>query len=219
MMRKAWWMVGLAFLSAGAWGAEVGLVTAVSGNVKLQEDKAAASELKSFVKLRAGDRLTMEGAARLQMVYFEGGRQETRGGGGRPEAGRAGGSATKGGRPPEVKKLPAILVKQLSKTPSPDGNVKAGMVRMRSMPSGGTLESVEKNYADLRKAGRPRRPQPGVVPAGELFRAARIRQGRNAAAATGRKVARRPGGQGTGLALQARHRQCEDGGEEIAGIA
>jgi len=50
-----------------------------------------------------------------------------------------------------VKTLPAILVKQLSKTPSPDGNVKAGMIRMRSMPSGGTLESLERNYADLRK--------------------------------------------------------------------
>lgn len=155
MMRKAWWMVGLVFLSAGAWGAEVGLVTAVSGNVKLQEDKAAASELKSFVKLRAGDRLTMEGAARLQMVYFEGGRQETWRGAGQLEVGSGASKAIKGDLQPEVKKLPAILVKQLSKTPSPDGNVKAGMVRMRSMPSGGTLESVEKNYADLRKQADP----------------------------------------------------------------
>ena len=141
----------LALVSAGAWGAEVGLVTAVSGNVKLQEDKAAASELKSFVKLRAGDRLTMEGAARLQMVYFEGGRQETWQGAGQLEVGGSASKPVKGDLKPEVKTLPAILVKQLSKTPSPDGNVKAGMVRMRSMPSGGTLESVEKNYADLRK--------------------------------------------------------------------
>jgi len=151
MMHKAWWMVGLAFVSAGAWGAEVGLVTAVSGNVRLQEDKAAASELKSFVKLRAGDRLTMEGAARLQMVYFEGGRQETWRGAGQLEVGSGQSKVVSGSLQPEVKTLPAILVKQLSKTPSPDGNVKAGMVRMRSMPSGGTLASVEKNYADLRK--------------------------------------------------------------------
>jgi len=151
MMHKAWWIAGIAFVSAAAWGAEVGLVTAVSGNVKLQEDKAAASELKSFVKLRAGDRLTMEGAARLQMVYFEGGRQETWQGAGQLEVGSGASKTVKGGMQPEVKTLPAILVKQLSKTPSPDGNVKAGMVRMRSMPSGGTLESVEKNYADLRK--------------------------------------------------------------------
>lgn len=150
-MRKAWWMVGIAFLSAAAWGAEVGLVTAVSGNVRLQEEKAAASELKSFVKLRAGDRLSMEGASRLQMVYFEGGRQETWQGAGQLEVGSGQSKVVTGSLQPEVKTLPAILVKQLSKTPSPDGNVKAGMVRMRSMPSGGTLESVEKNYADLRK--------------------------------------------------------------------
>jgi hypothetical protein len=151
MMRKAWWMVGIAFVSAGAWSAEVGLVTAVSGNVKLQEEKAAASELKSFVKVRSGDRLSMEGASRLQVVYFEGGRQETWQGTGQLEIGSGASKVVKGGLQPEVKTLPAILVKQLSKTPSADGNVKAGMVRMRSMPSGGTLESVEKNYADLRK--------------------------------------------------------------------
>ncbi len=152
MMRKAWWgVVWMGLLSAGAWGAEVGLVTAVSGNVKLQEEKAAASELKAFVKLRAGDRLTMEGASRLQMVYFEGGRQETWQGAGQLEVGSGASKAVKGGLQPEVRTLPAILVKQLSKTPSPDGNVKAGMVRLRSMPSGGTLESIERNYADMRK--------------------------------------------------------------------
>lgn len=150
-MRKAGWMACLAFISVAAWGAEVGLVTSVSGSIKLQEEKAAASELKSFVKLRTGDRLSMEGASRLQMVYFEGGRQETWQGAGQLEVGSGQSKVVTGSLQPEVKTLPAILVKQLSKTPSPDGNVKAGMVRMRSMPSGGTLESVEKNYADLRK--------------------------------------------------------------------
>jgi hypothetical protein len=157
MMRKAAWMaawvVSIAFVSAGAWGAEVGLVTAVSGKVSLQaeKEKAAAAALKSFVKLRAGDRLTLEDGSRLQLVYFDGGRQETWQGAGQLEVGTAASAALKGGLKPAVKTLPAILVKQLSKTPSPDGNVKAGMIRMRSMPSGGTLESLEKNYADLRK--------------------------------------------------------------------
>lgn len=151
MMRRAWWMVWIAFVSAGAWSAEVGLVTAVSGSVRLQEEKAAESALKSFVKLRAGDWLTLEGGARLQMVYFDGGRQETWQGAGQLEVGTVASTSIKGGLQPEVKTLPAILVRQLPKTPSPDGNIKAGMIRMRSMPSGGTLESIEKNYADLRK--------------------------------------------------------------------
>lgn len=149
-MHRAWCWFALLFMSAAAWGAEVGLVTSLTGRVLLQEEKAA-SELKSFVKLRAGDRLTLEGAARLQVVYFDGGRQETWQGAGQLEVGTVASTAVKGGLQPEVKTLPAILVKQLSKTPSADGGVKAGMVRMRSMPTGGTLESLERNYAELRK--------------------------------------------------------------------
>jgi len=137
-------------MSAAAWGAEVALVTSLAGRVLLQEEKAA-SELKPFVKLRAGDRLTLEGAARLQVVYFDGGRQETWQGAGQLEIGARAGNALKGGLQPEAKVLPAILVRQLSKTPSADSGVKAGMVRMRSMPTGGTLESLERNYAELRK--------------------------------------------------------------------
>lgn len=127
------------------------MVTSVTGSVKLLEERKAESELKPFVKLRPGDRLTMEKAARLQLVYFDGGRQETWQGAGRLEVGAKASAAVEGGLQPEVKVLPTILVKQLSKTPSADGNVKAGMIRMRSMPSGGTLETVERNYAELRK--------------------------------------------------------------------
>lgn len=150
MLRIGCW-VGLFLLSAAAWAAEVGLVTSLTGKALLQEEKAAATELKPFVKLRAGDRLTLEGGARLQLVYFDGGRQELWQGAGRLEVGAGASRVLQGGLQPEAKTLPAILVKQLSKTPSPDSNVKAGMVRMRSLPSGSTLESVERNYAELRK--------------------------------------------------------------------
>ena len=53
-MLKAMWLGAaiLAIVSLGATAAEVGLVTAVSGNVKLQEEKTSASELKPFVKVR-----------------------------------------------------------------------------------------------------------------------------------------------------------------------
>ena len=155
-MRRILWGTFLAWFSMAAWGAaEVGLVTAVAGGIKLQDEKKAESDLKSFIKLRPGDRLKMDGTARLQLVYFDGGRQETWQGAGQLEVGGAASKLLKGGLQPEVKTLPAILVKQLSKTPSADGNVKAGMVRMRSMPSGGTLESIERNYADLRQKADP----------------------------------------------------------------
>ncbi len=151
MMRRAWCWFGLLFLSAAAWSAEVALVTSVAGRILLQEEKTAAAELDPFVKLRAGDRLALEGAARLRLIYFDGGRQEVWQGAGQLEVGSGASKVLRGGLQPEVKALPPILVRQLSKTPSPDGNVKVGMIRMRSMPSGGTLETVESNYADLRR--------------------------------------------------------------------
>lgn len=141
----------LALIAVNGWAAEVGLVTAVSGNVKWQEDKSAASELKPFVKVREGDQLLMEGAARLQVVYFESGRQETWQGAGVLEVGNTESKTLKGSQQPAVKTLPAILVKQLSKTPSPDGNVKTGMIRLRSMAPTDKLASVEQDYAEMRK--------------------------------------------------------------------
>ena len=139
----------LALVSMPVLAVEVGLVTAVSGNVKWQEQKSAASELKPLVKVRDGDQLTMDGAARLQLVYFESGRQETWQGSGVLEVGTSSSKTVKGSQQPEVKVLPAILVKQLSKTPASDGNVKTGMIRLRSMAP--PIESVERDYAEMRK--------------------------------------------------------------------
>ncbi|MBL0207546.1 MAG: hypothetical protein IPP84_06110 [Propionivibrio sp.] len=152
-MHKAYWLgsVLLVLLSMGASATEVGLVTAVAGNVKLQEEKSVASELKPFVKVREGDRLMMESNARLQVVYFEGGRQETWSGRGALEVGSVSSKAIKGTMQPEIKTLPAILVKQLAKTPAQDDHVKTGMIRMRSMPPYDKLETVEKNYDEMRK--------------------------------------------------------------------
>jgi hypothetical protein len=151
-MRKTGWLWALLMLLSGnAWAVEVGLVTALSGGVTLQEEKSAASELKPFVKLREGDRLTLQEKSRVQLVFFDGGRQETWQGAGAIEVGSISSKVVKGGVQAEVRTLPAILVKQLSKTPALDGSVKAGVIRMRSISSGGTLEAVEKDYADLRQ--------------------------------------------------------------------
>jgi len=140
----------LALVALAASASEVGLVTAVSGKVTWQEEKSAASELKPFVKVREGDRLTLAGPARLQIVYFEGGRQETWLGDGALDVGADASRTVKGRLQPEVKTLPSILVKQLAKTPSPDGNVKAGMVRLRSIPPPDRREASEKTYAEMR---------------------------------------------------------------------
>ena len=66
MVRKAWGLLGFVFLSASAINAsaaEVGLVTVAQGQIKLQEEKSAAADLKPFVKLRSGDRITLANGA------------------------------------------------------------------------------------------------------------------------------------------------------------
>jgi hypothetical protein len=167
-MRNGWIVgvvgvlgVGLMSLSLAAFALETGLVTALSGNVQLLEEKTAAVALKPFVKVREGDRLALGENTRLQLVYFEGGRQETWQGSGTLLVGSQASKVVKGGLQAETKSLPSILLKQLSKTPSSDGNVRAGMVRLRSMPNLESLESVESQYAALRQeaAANDRSPE------------------------------------------------------------
>jgi hypothetical protein len=138
-------------LSFGVGATEVALVTALSGNVTLLQEKAGAQALQAFVKVRAGDRLSMAGDARVQLVFFANARQETWQGSGTLELGSLSGKTLKGGGPVESKILPALLVKQLAKTPSSGGNVKAGMMRLRILPKLETVESVEKTYANWRQ--------------------------------------------------------------------
>jgi hypothetical protein len=141
----------LALLSGTLGAAEVALVTALSGKVSVQEEKGAPGELKAFVKVREGDRLMLGDAARVQLVFFESGRQETWQGAATLSVGAVGSTSQNAGQHAEIKNLPAILVRQLSKTPSDGGNVKTGMVRVRSMAPNDRLESVEQNYADMRR--------------------------------------------------------------------
>jgi hypothetical protein len=162
-MRKTSWIgAALIFFSVSAWAVEAGLLTAVSGTVLLLDDKAAASGLKPFVKVRDGDHLALQENSRLQIVFFDGGRQETWQGAGVLEVGSTSSKVLKGSLQPEVKTLPAILVKQLSKTPSPDSGVKAGMIRMRSVPTPEKVELAEKSYADFRKQSEPADRNPEI---------------------------------------------------------
>ncbi|MGB4072668.1 hypothetical protein [Pseudomonas sp.] len=141
------WLPGLAL------ALEVGLVTGLSGAVVLSGPQQAESRaLQAFSKLHDGDRLILPEQARLQLVLFHSGEEQVWQGPGELQVRSAGITAQSAALQPQVRQLPKVLVKQLAKTPAPDGQVKAGMVRLRSMPSGGTLESLEKNYAQQRKA-------------------------------------------------------------------
>ena len=151
-MNKSIW-IGTALLSllvTNVSAAETGLVTAISGTIKLKDEKSAVSVLKAFTKLREGDLVMMDGVSRLQVVYFDGGLQETWLGTGEIGIGNTSSKKIKGSPQLETKTLPAILVKQLTKTPSADGNVKTGMVRLRSIPSSEKTRAAENEYEQLR---------------------------------------------------------------------
>ncbi len=155
-MLRQWCRLGLCsllWLPGLALALEVGLVTALSGTVALNVPVQTESRtLQLFSKLHEGDQLILPEKTSLQLVLFHSGEEQVWQGPGELQVHRSGISAQDAALQPQVRQLPKLLVKQLAKTPAPDGQVKAGMVRLRSMPSGGTLESVEKNYAQLRKA-------------------------------------------------------------------
>lgn len=150
--RFCW--VGLVVLGFNsAWAAEVALVMSVQGRVtRLVE--AAPVPVEAFVKLKEGDRLGLEKDSRLQVVYFENGRQETWAGPGRleltPREGKPGGL-----RAPEIKQLPLVLARQLARTPTLDGQGRGGVTRLRAVPRQDALITLEDTYQDLKRRSEP----------------------------------------------------------------
>ncbi|MGE5467705.1 MAG: hypothetical protein ACM3Y9_09805 [Ignavibacteria bacterium] len=127
---------------------DVALITVVEGNVARAASLHGPKPVPAFVKLKSGDRLTLA-AARVQIVYFESGRQETWRGDGRLEIGTGASKAT--GLPePEARTLPDIMVKQIAKTPTLDSQGRAGAVRLRGLPSPATVEKILATYRQLR---------------------------------------------------------------------
>lgn len=146
--------VSLIFLGFGqAWAAEVALVMSVQGKVTRQAE-AAQVPVEAFVKLKEGDRLSLEGDARLQVVYFENGRRETWTGAGRVELTAREGKAS-GLAAPEVKQLPLVMAKQLARTPALDSQGRGGVTRLRAVPSQDAMIKLEDTYQELKSKAAP----------------------------------------------------------------
>jgi hypothetical protein len=146
--------VSLIFLGFGsAWAAEVALVMSVQGRV-VRLAEAAPVPVEAFVKLKDGDRLSLEKDSRLQVVYFENGRRETWSGPGRLEMAVREGKP--GGLPdPEVKLLPLVMARQLARTPTLDSQGRGGVTRLRSVPGQDAVSKLQSTYQDLRSRAEP----------------------------------------------------------------
>jgi hypothetical protein len=147
-------VIGLLFVGCSqVWAAEVALVMSVQGRV-LRLGDAAPAPVEAFVKLKEGDRLNLDKDARLQVVYFQNGRQETWLGPGRLDLSLTEGKAS--GLPPaQVKQLPLVMAKQLARTPALDSHGRGGVTRLRAVRSPDALATLESTYQEFRtQAGR-----------------------------------------------------------------
>lgn len=132
---------------------DVALVTALDGGVSRVVEKGS-QPVQNFVKLKEGDVLSLDKDARLQLVYFDGGRQETWTGAGKLEVARAESKAT-GLAAPQVRQLPAIMVRQIARTPALDSHGRGGVTRLRAIATPEKIASVEKTYAKLKSEAAP----------------------------------------------------------------
>ena len=146
MLRKAGIFAVLAWSMASAASAQVAMLTQVSGEVRVSGTNARMAV--PFLKVNEGDTLTLAANARVQMVYLTGGRQEIWTGAGPVQVGaRQSASST---LTPQASQVPALVLRQLEKTPAVGQHGKTGMVTLRSMDALEALETLEKDYADYR---------------------------------------------------------------------
>lgn len=140
---------GLLFFSVThAWADEAALVMSVQGRVLRLADTATVP-IEAFVKLKEGDKLSLDKGTKLQLLYFANGRHETWSGAGRLEMTAREGKAS--GLPaPEVKSVPMVMARQLARTPELDGQSRGGVTRLRAVPSQDAMTRLEDTYADLR---------------------------------------------------------------------
>ena len=142
----------LAPLYATAADTESGMVTQVQGSATYVSGHDKDKPVVSFMKVRAGDKLTLGKDAKLQLVYLQNGRQETWSGDAKLLIGANESTATSSANPPQVKKLPTIVLRQLSRAPGVVSDLKSrtGMIMVRALPMV-KMRELDENYAALRK--------------------------------------------------------------------
>jgi hypothetical protein len=140
--------IALAAIAAPAQAADAGFATQVAGTVAFKD----GSPLAAFAKVRSGDQLAMKPGAKLQLVYFESGRQETWAGPCALAVGERASSSARDCAPPAVKELPQAVLNALLNTPDMISDIRnrSGMVRVRSVPKHEQIKAAEDQYQALR---------------------------------------------------------------------
>jgi hypothetical protein len=132
---------------ASAASAQVAMLTQVSGDVRVSGSSGARPAVP-FLKVNDGDTLTLEANAKVQIVYLTGGRQEIWTGAGPVRVGAR--QSASGTLTPQTSQVPALVLRQLEKTPAVGQHGKTGMVRLRDTDVLEALDTLEKDYTDYR---------------------------------------------------------------------
>jgi len=196
--RRGFFLLLLA--TSPVWAGDTALVMLLQGRVT-RASQPVPEAVEAFVKLRQGDVLTLDKDARLQVVYFENGRQETWGGGGKLKVGAAA-SKTISLPAPRVKQLPMVMTKQLAHTPALDSQGRSGALRLREADPGAVPESrgealaeVEGNYLRLKAEAPPDDLGPEAYRLAALFELEQWRKVEQAVAELQRDRAANPAAQ------------------------
>jgi hypothetical protein len=177
MLRKTGIFVLVAWSLSTAASAQVAMLTQVAGDVKVAGTEGARTAVP-FLKVNDGDTLTLAATARVQMVYLASGRQEIWAGAGPVEVGAQEGRSQK--LKPDVSQVPALILKQLAKTPAVGQHGKTGMVMLRSLDDLAATDHVDEDYAKFRASAAPDDTTPEVfllsslLDAGEFDRARKV---------------------------------------------
>lgn len=176
MVRKTM-LAMAAWLVAAAASAQVAMLTQMAGDVKVsgkEGNRAAAA----FLKVNEGDTLTLPANGRVQLVYLASGRQEIWKGAGPVDIGAQQGKSAS--LKAETSQVPAIILKQLAKTPAVGQHGKTGMVMLRSLDDLGASDQLDEDYKRFRPAAPAGDTTPevfllsGLLDMGDLDRAKKV---------------------------------------------
>jgi hypothetical protein len=150
------WLLWLAFGSGLAHAqADVALVNHVSGDVSFVPYAGQPGKVRSFMKVRDGDRFQLPAGAQLRIVYLEGARQELWRGPASFRAAKLQGNPLQGA-PADVQVLPATVPQRMARVPDLMQNARLGGVQVRGAgvarrSSDAALAEARATYEGLRK--------------------------------------------------------------------
>jgi hypothetical protein len=147
MLRTFLMCVLSARILTGVASGQVAMLTQVSGDIKVS-GKEGVRPAVPFLKVNEGDTLALVGSARVQLVYLTSGRQEVWKGAGPVVVGDQEGRSRS--LSAETSQVPALILKQLQKTPAVGQHGKTGMVMLRGLDDLEALDRLEQDYNDFR---------------------------------------------------------------------